>query len=188
MRLIARAWPAMPLIAILMLPAAPLLAADPCSGFTWDVSRELSLFAGPATALAAGADSAAAPSLSMERLYSLTLRPLNEVTFVATPGKRNGAESGYAGLAMLDIKAPGKYRFSLDAPAWIDVIVDGGAMNTSGHQGASGCTGPRKIVEFEFSVARRVTLQFSGADTPALHARRTIFRHLSDQACYRERL
>jgi hypothetical protein len=41
-------------------------------------------------------------------------------------------------------------------------------MNTSGHQGASGCTGPRKIVEFEFSVARRVTLQFSGADAPAI--------------------
>jgi hypothetical protein len=79
-----------------------------------------------------------------------------------------GAESGYAGLATLDIKAPGKYRFALDAPAWIDVIADGGAMNPSGHQGAAGCTGPHKIVEFEFSVARRVTLQFSGADMPAL--------------------
>jgi len=168
MRLTARAWPALPLIAILMLPTTPLLAADPCSGVTWDVSRELSLFAGPATALAAGADSAAAPSLAMERLYSLTLRPLNEVTFVAAPGKRNGAESGYAGLATLDIKVPGKYRFGMDAPVWIDVIADGGAMNTGAHQGASGCAGPRKIVEFEFSVARRVTLQFSGADVPAV--------------------
>jgi hypothetical protein len=163
-----RAWPATALVAILTLSSAPLLAADACSAFTWDVSRELKLFNGPATALAAGTDSAAAPGLAMERLYALTLRPLNEVTFVAAPGKRNGGESGYAGLATLDIKAPGKYRFALDAPAWIDVIADGGAMNTSGHQGAPGCTGPHKIVEFEFSVARRVTLQFSGADIPAL--------------------
>jgi hypothetical protein len=163
-----RAWPATALVAMLLLISTPGLAADPCSGFTWDVSRELSLFAGPATTLAAGADSAAAPSLAMDRLYSLTLRPLNEVTFVAAPGKSNGAESGYAGLATLDIKAPGRYRFTLDAPAWIDVIADGGAMTTSGHQGASGCNGPRKILEFEFSVARRVTLQFSGADTPAI--------------------
>ena len=58
--------------------------------------------------------------------------------------------------------------FALDAPAWIDVIADGGAMNTSGHQGASGCAGPRKIVEFDFSVSRRVTLQLSGADSPAV--------------------
>jgi hypothetical protein len=168
MRSTARAWLAMPLMAILMLSSAPSLAADPCSGFTWDVRHELKLFAGPATALAAGGDSAAAPTLAMERLYSLTLRPLNEVTFVAGRGKSNGAESGYAGLAALDIKAPGRYRFALDAPAWIDVIADGGAMNPSGHQGASGCTGPHKIVEFEFSVARRVTLQFSGADQAAL--------------------
>jgi hypothetical protein len=163
-----RAWPATALVAILLLTAPPLPAADPCSSFTWDVSRELALFAGPATALAAGADSGATPSLALDRLYSLTLRPLNEVTFVAAPGKRNGAESGYAGLATLEIKAPGKYRFALDAPAWIDVIADGGAMNTSAHQGASGCAGPRKIVEFEFSVARRVTLQFSGADAATL--------------------
>jgi len=168
MRPTARAWPAMPLMAILMLSCAPSLAADPCSGFTWDVRRELKLFDGPATALAAGSDSAAAPTLAMERLYSLTLRPVNDVTSVAAPGKRNGAESGYAGLAALDIKAPGRYRFALDAPAWIDVIADGGAMNPSGHQGASGCSGPRKIVEFEFSVARRVTLQFSAAEQPVI--------------------
>ena len=168
MRPTARAWAAMPLMAFVSLSSAPSLAADPCSGFTWDVSRELTLFAGPAVSLAAGADSGAAPTLAMDRLYVLALRPLKEVSFVAAPGKRNGAESGYAGLATLDIKAPGKYRFALDVPAWIDVIADGGAMNTSGHQGASGCTGPRKIVEFEFSVARRVTLQFSGADVPAI--------------------
>ena len=165
---IQRAWPATALAAILLLTATPGLAADACSGFSWDVSRELSLFAGPATSLAAGADSAAAPALAMDRLYTLALRPLNEVTFVTAPGKRNGAESGYGGLASLDIKTPGKYRFALDAPAWIDVIADGGAMNTSGHQGASGCAGPRKIVEFDFSVSRRVTLQLSGADSPAV--------------------
>jgi len=168
MRSTARAWRAMPLMALVTLCSAPALAADPCSGFTWDVRRELGLFAGRATDLAAGGDSAAAPTLAMEHLYSLKLRPLNEVTFVAAPGKKNGAESGYAGLAALDIKAPGRYRFALDAPAWIDVIADGGAMTSSGHQGAMGCTGPRKIVEFEFSVARRVTLQFSGAEQAAV--------------------
>ena len=87
MRSTARAWRAMPLMALVTLCSAPALAADPCSGFTWDVRRELGLFAGRATDLAAGGDSAAAPTLAMEHLYSLKLRPLNEVTFVAAPGK-----------------------------------------------------------------------------------------------------
>jgi hypothetical protein len=143
--------------------AAPLAqAADPCDGFTWNVSHERALFASSATELTAGSDSASAPLLAPERLYTLQLRPLGQVTFVTTPGKKGGSDGGYAGVAALVITQPGSYRIALDVPLWVDVVADGGLMANKGFQGASGCSAPHKIVEFEFPVARQVMLQFSG--------------------------
>jgi len=150
------------------LSAMPARADDPCSSFTWDVSRELALFTGQATALTAGTDSGAAPSLSLGRLYRLQLRPLGEVRFVAAPGKGNAVETGFAGLAAIEIRSPGAYRIAIDAPFWIDVVADGGLVRSTGHQGAAGCSGPHKIVEFEFPLARRLLLQFSGADADSV--------------------
>ncbi|HEY4199614.1 MAG TPA: hypothetical protein VGM83_03550, partial [Devosiaceae bacterium] len=49
----------------LTLPQAPVLAADACSGFTWDVREERTLFASAASPAAAGADSASAPQLDI---------------------------------------------------------------------------------------------------------------------------
>jgi len=144
------------------LAASPLRAADPCSDFSADVSRERALFAGEAIADRAGADSASAPLLLPERVYALQLRPISEVTFVAAPGRKAGGEHAYAGLAMLRIETPGIYRIALDAPLWVDVVADGGTLPVKAFQGAQDCNAPHKILEFEFAVARKVVLQFSG--------------------------
>jgi hypothetical protein len=61
-------------------------AADPCSGFKWDVSKEHSLFGGSATSLPAGKDLAAAPTIETDRLYRLQLTPQDQVTFAVPPG------------------------------------------------------------------------------------------------------
>jgi hypothetical protein len=149
------------------LAAMPVFAADPCSSFTWDVSRERSLFAGNATSVPAGKDSATAPALAAGKLVLLQLRPTGEVTFVAAPGRKNATDGGYAGLAALDIVTAGTYRIALDAPLWIDVVADGGLVSSTGHQGAPGCS-PHKVVEFEFPVPRRLMLQFSGGGDPSV--------------------
>jgi hypothetical protein len=146
----------------LNMAALPLLAADPCSGFAWEVSRERALFATSALSVAAGADSASAPVLVPERLYALQLQPLSKVTFLTAPGKSMAADGSYAGLAALQISTPGTYRISVDVPYWIDVVADGGLMSAKGFQGAPGCNAPHKIVEFAFPLARQVMLQFSG--------------------------
>jgi len=142
--------------------AMPSRAADPCSQFSWDVARERALFAGTATAVLAGTDAASAPRLLAEHLYELQLRPLDQVRFVATPGRQSSGQSAYAGLATLRITAPGRYRIAVDAPFWIDVVADGGLMSVAGFQGAPDCNAPHKILEFEFAVVRELTLQFSG--------------------------
>jgi|HubBroStandDraft_1064217.scaffolds.fasta_scaffold128439_2 hypothetical protein len=172
-----RAWLTALLGIAAALAATPAAAADACAGFTWDVSREQALFAGHATTLTAGADSATAPALATGTLFRLQLKPIHDVTFVAAPGKKNAAEGGYAGLAVLNIGTPGTYRIALDGPFWIDVVADGGLVNSTGHQGAAGCNGPHKIVEFEFPVARQLLLQFSGTGDPNVRVTVTAAHH-----------
>jgi hypothetical protein len=145
-----------------------LLAAETCAEFAWDVSRERALFAGAGKTMPAGADIAAAPLLAPGQLYTLQLQPQAKVTFVAAPGRNRATEGSYAGLATLLIATPGAYRISADAPFWIDVVADGGLMTAKAFQGAHDCTAPRKIIAFDFPVARRVTLQFSGADNSSV--------------------
>ncbi len=159
---------AISLALILGAVLSPAIAADePCQGFSWDVTRERSLFGGNAETIAAGTDSGAAPALSSGHLYALQLKPIGQVSFVTTPGKKSPGE-GYAGLATLTIPTAGLYRISVDAPVWIDVVADGGLMGVRDFQGAHDCTAPRKILLFEFPVPRQVVLQISGATGPSV--------------------
>jgi hypothetical protein len=138
-------------------------AADPCSGFKWDISREHALFGGPSVALAAGKDEATAPTIGTDRFYQLQLMPQTEVAFALAPGKKMLTDGAYAGLAALKLDTPGNYRVSLDVPFWIDVVADGKLAVTKDFQGQQGCDAPHKIVEFDLSGAKRFVLQLSGS-------------------------
>ena len=48
---------------------APAFAAEPCSGFKWDVGKEHALFGGKSTLLTAGKAVASAPIIATDRLY-----------------------------------------------------------------------------------------------------------------------
>src|SRR5690606_11523193 len=90
-----------PLIAIaLLLLVAPVTpsagASEPCTGFKWDVSREVALFGSEATSRAAGSDEASAPDLQPARLYELTLTPQKVVSFAAAQGKAMLADGAHA--------------------------------------------------------------------------------------------
>jgi len=163
MRSLIRAWLAIGLAVSSSLACLPLAAAETCSGFTWDVTRERALFAGAGSALPVGADTASAPLLVPDRLYALQLQPQAKVTFVTAPGKSRPVENSYAGVAALKIATPGAYWIAADAALWIDVVADGGLMSSKAFQSSHECSGPRKIVAFDFPVARQLMLQFSGA-------------------------
>jgi len=156
------------LLVLAAVPFAPAGASDPCSAFTWDVHHERDLFGKDALDLASGRALADAPALTPERLYELELRAQPEVSFAAPPSRVWPKEATYAGLARLTVEAAGVYRFALDQPAWVDVVVNGTLLPSRDSQGRSGCNAPHKIVEFALPAGRPVTLEFSASVTPSL--------------------
>ena len=62
-------------------------AAKGCSGFRFDMSQELNLFAGVPQKIAAGAASGSAPLIQNGRLYQMTLLSQEKVRFASPPGK-----------------------------------------------------------------------------------------------------
>jgi len=150
---------------VLGCASAPALSADACTDFKWDVSRERALFAGPAAAMAGGADPRSAPVIVPNRLYRLQLMPQTRVKFAATPGKRTPASGEFAGLVKLKINKSGSYRVAIDSQIWIDVVSDHALMPATDFQGQHGCSAPHKIVQFDFTAAQTLILQLSSATT-----------------------
>jgi hypothetical protein len=143
------------------MASAPVLAADPCDGFTWNVKQERALFGGTPQSLPAGKDGASAPRIKPQRLYELRLVPQEQVTFVAAPGKKMLTDGAYAGLVRMAVRTPGVYRVSADKEVWIDVAAGGKLVPSKDFRGQQGCHAPHKVVEFELSPAGQFTLQFS---------------------------
>jgi hypothetical protein len=144
--------------------AGVILAAEPCTGFKWDVTREQMLFAGRGTALTAGKVASAAPGIGTDKLYELELAPQADVSFAAVPGKKQPSSNGaFAGLVALRLPAPGNYRVSVDLGLWLDVVANGKLAATRDFQGQHDCAGPHKIVEFDLSGAREFLLQMSSS-------------------------
>jgi hypothetical protein len=148
---------------IAALLALPALAADPCSGFAWDVARERALYASPPQHATAGANPASAAPLLTDHLYLLSLAPQTQVSFAAAPGKKMLTDGAFAGLAAFQVTTPGTYRVALDEPFWIDVVLDGHLLPSKDFQGAPGCSAPHKIVEYDLPAAKPLLLQFSGS-------------------------
>jgi hypothetical protein len=150
-------------LAMMLGAAGPALADDSCRDFKWDVSAERALFAGTATTLASGTDLKSAPTIEPNHFYQLQLKPQDQVSFAAAPGKKTQPAGVYAGLARVKISQPGSYRFALDAPFWIDVVSSGTLLAAQDFQGQHDCTAPHKIVEFDLAASQSLVLQLSGA-------------------------
>jgi hypothetical protein len=152
----------------LALNASPASAdlSDPCANYSWDVTEERALFAARALAAPGGKDTESAPSLLTDRLYLLHLAPQSSVAFAVAPSKKVPLEAGYAGIASLQVSAPGIYRVSGDSPFWVDAIAAGKTLETKDFQGQKGCSSPHKIVEFELPASVPILLEFSSAGSP----------------------
>jgi len=151
------------LLVLLSAGAGGVESADPCSGFSWNVTRERAVFKEAPQKIAAGASPADAPVISPDRLYELALVPYSQVRFATTPGRNRSAE-GRAGLATLSLSTGGVYRIALDQPFWVDVIAQGSPIHSRDFQGRAGCHAPHKVVEFSLPAATPLTLQFSAGD------------------------
>ena len=97
-----------------------------------------------------------AARLMLDKAATVTLHPGNDVRFVMAPEK-HGDASSYGGMVVVDVREAGTYRIALSAGAWIDVLKDGTAIASTGHDHGSGC----KMVSFMLQPGRHV-IQLSG--------------------------
>jgi hypothetical protein len=163
--LLALAW-------LLSGPARPAVAetpvqADPCGGYKWDVSAERALFAASPKPIAAGKDRASAAGAVANQLFTVTLHPVSEVSFPATPGRKPSSGS-FAGVVALSVPAPGKYRISVDVPLWIDVASGAILAPVLDYEGLHDCNAPRKVVVFDLQGGTDWMLEVSAADRAAV--------------------
>jgi molybdate transport system substrate-binding protein len=138
--------------------------ADPCTRFTWDVSRERAVMKQMPRALAGavrpGVD---VPQIEPEKLYEVKLAGQSTVTFVAKPGKAALTDGAHAGLVRFRVEKAGRYRVSISSGHWIDIVDGAQLVSSRDFQGQGGCKRPHKIVEYELPAGRDLTLQFSGS-------------------------
>lgn len=152
----------------LALLAGPVLAADPCDGFSWNVAHERAVFATSASPVTAATAPGVAPTLEPDHLYEVTLAPQDKVSFAMAPAKKALADGAFGGLLHLHVPVAGQYRVSMDNGFWIDVIADGKFAATDDFTGSHECHAPRKIVMYTLPAGSDLTLQFSGANSPTV--------------------
>ncbi len=153
-------------IAVSALVSLPAHAADPCDGFTWNVSHERAVFATPPAAVTAASSPGPVPTLDPDNLYDISLAAQYKVSFVLAPAKKALADGAYAGMVMLHIPVAGKYRVSMSEGFWIDVITAGKFAATDDFTGTHECHAPRKIVQYVLPAGSDLILQFSNANSP----------------------
>lgn len=160
---------AVPVLVLAMLGCAKADGiAAACQSPGWDMSRELVAFRGPARAARAGANAADLPTIELGRLYALQLQPQSTVQFVQPPQKPARVQGPTAGLARFSVRTGGKYRITVDAPLWIDVVAPAGIVQSSDFNGWHACALFRKSVEYTLQAGRPFVLQLSGASAAAV--------------------
>jgi hypothetical protein len=161
-----RRWRLYPWIGSALLCASMVCAhaAEPCGAAGWNLTHEQALFAHVPKVVRAGKNRDSAPMLATDRLYRLKLRPEQQVTFAAAPGKKMLTDGAYAGMARFKISSAGTYRVAIDSRFWIDVVYRGRLVRSADFTGERGCE-PRKIVAYVLPKGRLV-LQVSGQVKP----------------------
>jgi hypothetical protein len=98
--------------------------------------------------------------LTLDKQATVTLHPGNDVRFVISPEKPGSAGS-FGGMLSLDVREAGTYQVALSAGAWLDMVQDGSAVASTGHEHGGECSGLRKMVSFPLKPGRHV-IQLSG--------------------------
>jgi hypothetical protein len=84
------------------------------------------------------------------------------VTFAHPPAKAAPAKGGSGGVLTLRVRDAGRYRISLDAPLWIDVVIGNELATTNGFQGRQPCTLIHKSVEWSLPADANLIVQLAG--------------------------
>jgi len=148
------------LVPLALLIAVPALAQEPvgCDKFKWPLERERALLASPSQMPSGGE-----MPQSLATAVTVALVPYADAKLPVPPSRTPKSADSYAGYATAAaIAKPGTYRVTLSAPAWIDVVQNGHALQSTAFSGASGCSGIAKSVKFELS-ASPFSVELSGS-------------------------
>ena len=75
----------------------------------------------------------------------------------------------FGGLARFTVPATGRYRVTVHAPMWIDLVRPGAALRSTAFAERRDCPIYHKSVEFELQAKESLTLQLSGAMSASAH-------------------
>lgn len=137
--------------------------AQACSGFRFDVSKELKVFEGKPREVAATTAANSAAAIDVNQLYSVTLADQSKVSFATAPGKSTVADGSFAGLLKVTSPRAQTIRVTATEAAWLDVISGGKLLESTRHTGSGNCKVLRKVVEFNVAPDKPVTIQVSGS-------------------------
>jgi len=140
-----------------------------CSGFAFDLSKELALFGGKMTEVAAGSAADKATPLEAGKAYRVALASQASVRFAAEPGKVTVADGSHAGVLKLPSSTSQSLRVTLDEAAWIDVVSGAKMIESTRHAGSHDCRLVRKSVEFAVKPNAPLLLQISGSTKPVVN-------------------
>lgn len=143
-------------------------ADETCSAYMMDVASELELFHEPAAEVQAGREAQGAPQIEPGKLYRVALRTQKEVRFVDSPGRRPEDPARPGGIVQFTVPEAGRYRVSVDANFWIDVMLEGVALKSLDFRSDRECAGPRKIVTFQLPAGAELAVQLIDATAPSV--------------------
>jgi len=142
--------------------------AAACQSPGWDMSRELVAFRGAARDARGGASTRDLPTIDLGHLYALQLRPQSTVQFLQPPQKPARVQAPAAGMARFSVTVAGKYRITVDAPLWIDIVAPTGIVQSDDFNGWHACTLFRKSVDYTLQAGQSFVLQLSSASAAAV--------------------
>ncbi len=116
-----------------------------------------------APALAAATGAANRPTLEAGRAAKLALAPMPQVQF-APPPDRSFDQASFGGLVRFQVAEKGVYRVAAGSAAWLDVVADGRAVESTAHGHDRQCVGVRKMVDFPLEPGEHL-LQVAGSPT-----------------------
>lgn len=147
-----------------LLSAGAARAEEPsgCDAFKWSIVTDQADLA--AEGLPAVEDGGA---LGYGAGATVRLVPVDKAHFRQPPERAPRPETLAAVVELPPPPAPGVYRVSLSAGAWVDAIQDGAALKPRAFSGARDCPHVRKSLKFQLS-DKPVTIQISNVAEPAI--------------------
>lgn len=138
-------------------------AAEDCRLAAWPLEAERAQLSAPGLRKVGSGERLALP---LDGAVELDLVPQAAATLPHPPHAAGEGGSGgpaFAGVFALDVPDAGRvWQITLSASAWIDVLVEGRALDPVAFTGVRACPGVRKSLRFRMPQGQ-MTLQVSGA-------------------------